>query len=46
MDLIQMFPIYLNVFFYPHLNEAFLICPVSIEAVGPYPNALNLLKCF
>jgi len=28
------------------LNEAFVICPDLIEAVGPYPNALNLLKCF
>jgi len=26
------------------LNEAFLICPDLIEAVGPYPNVPNLLK--
>jgi len=28
------------------LNEAFLICLDLIEAVGPYPNAPNSLKCF
>jgi len=28
------------------LNQAFLICPDLIEAVEPYPNAPNLLKCF
>jgi len=33
-------------YFHPNLNEAFLICPDFIEAVGPYPNALNLLKYF
>jgi len=31
--------------FHPKLNEAFLICLDLIEAVGPYPNAPNLLKC-
>ena len=28
------------------MNEAFLICLDLIEAVAPYPNAPNLLKCF
>jgi len=28
------------------LGEAYLICPYLIEAVGPYPNAPNSLKCF
>jgi len=28
------------------LIETFLICPDLIEAVGPYPNAPILLKCF
>jgi len=28
------------------LIEAFLICPDLIEALGPYPNAPILLKCF
>jgi len=28
------------------LIEAFLFCPDLIEAVGPYPNAPILLKCF
>jgi len=32
--------------FHPNFNEAFLICPHLIEAVEPYPNAPNLLKCF
>jgi len=32
--------------FHPNLNEAFLNCPDLIEAVGPFPNAPNLLKCF
>jgi len=31
--------------FYPHLIEAFLICPDFIEAAKPYPNAPILLKC-
>jgi len=31
---------------HPNLNEAFLICPDLIEAVEPYPNAPDLLKCF
>jgi len=26
--------------------EAFLVCPDLIQAVGPYPNAPNLLKCY
>jgi len=46
MDFTQMFPIRLNVFFYPTLNEAFLICPNLIESVGSYPSAPNFLKCF
>jgi len=33
-------------YFHPNFNEAFLICPDLIEAVGPYPTAPNLLKCF
>jgi len=33
-------------YFHPSLNEAFLICPDLIEAVGPDPNAPNLFKCF
>jgi len=33
-------------YYHSNLNEAFLICPDLIEAVGPYPNAPNLLKCF
>jgi len=28
------------------LNEAYLICPDLIDAVGPCPNAPSLLKCF
>jgi len=32
-------------YFHANLNEAFFICPDLIEAVGPYPNAPNLLKC-
>jgi len=28
------------------LIEAFFICPDIIEAVGPYPFASILLKCF
>jgi len=32
-------------YFYSSLNEAFLICPDLIEAVGPYPNAPKLIKC-
>jgi len=43
MDFTQMFPIYVNVF---NFTQAFLICPDLIEAVGPYPNAPNLPKCF
>jgi len=31
-------------YFHPNLNETFLICPDLIEAVGPHPNAYNLLK--
>jgi len=27
------------------LNETFFICLDLIEAVGPYPNAPNSLKC-
>jgi len=46
MDFTQLFPIYLNIFFHPNLNEAFLICPDLIEAAGPYSNAPNLIKCF
>jgi len=33
-------------YFHPNLNEAFLICPDSPEAVGPHSNVPNLLKCF
>jgi len=33
-------------YFHPNLNEAFLISPDLIEAVGPYPHAPNLLRCF
>jgi len=33
-------------YFHPNMNEAFLICPDLIEAVGMYPNAPNLFKCF
>jgi len=32
------------IYFHPNLNEPILICPYLIEAVGTYPNALNLLK--
>jgi len=34
--------------FHPNLYrpKAFLICPDIMEAVGPYPNAPNLPKCF
>jgi len=35
-----------NSHFHPNLNEAFIICSDLIEAVGPYPNAMNLLKGF
>jgi len=33
-------------FFHPKFSEGFLIYPDLIEAVGPYPNAPTLLKCF
>jgi len=33
-------------YFHPKFNIGFLICPDLIEAVGPYPNAPILLKCF
>jgi len=37
----------LNVFnFTLNLYQTFVICPNLIEAVGPYPNAPNLPKCF
>ena len=39
-----MFPVYVNVFVFPSLIEAFLICPNLIGAVVPYPNAPILLK--
>jgi len=32
--------------FHPNLDKSFLICPDIIEAVGPYPDAPNLPKCF
>jgi len=42
-----MFPIYLNVFIFTQIRmKLFLVCPDLIEAVGPYPTAPNLLKCF
>jgi len=33
-------------YFHPNLNEAFLVCPDLIEAIGRYPTAPNLLQCF
>ena len=33
-------------YFHPNSNEAFLICPNLTEAIGLYPNAPNVLKCF
>jgi len=33
-------------YFHLNLNETFLICLNSIEAVGPYPNAPNSRRCF
>jgi len=33
-------------YFNSNLNEAFLIFPDLIEAVGSHSNAPNLLKCF
>jgi len=42
MDFTQVFPIILH----PNFIEAFLIYPDLNEAVGPYPNAPTLLKCF
>jgi len=46
MNFNQMFPIDVNVFDFTQICIKLLICPDVIEAVGPYPNAPNLPKCF